>query len=231
MENKQKQLRIKMFASSAFILGILLSLYIKTFDPNKAYITLDQKNSMENEIELIKENIENLNEVYESNKELLEKYKTKYHTNSDSLDELLQEQLNDFKIMSSTKAVCGKGVEVTISDSDRELEKDQDPNDLVVHDIDILRLINDLKISGAEVISINSERVTSNSEIKCSGSTITINGTTYGQPFIINAIGEVESLEASIKSPNSYANILKDVYGINVSVEDREMIIIDSFSD
>ena len=68
------------------------------------------------------------------------------------------------------------------------------------------------------------------SEIKCSGATtITVNETTYGQPFIIKAIGDLNTLKASVTSPQSYTNILQEVYGIYIKVEEKNDIIINSF--
>jgi len=106
-----------------------------------------------------------------------------------------------------------------MTDSDRDADNGEDPNDLIIHDIDILRLLNDLRKSGATAISINGERVLGKTQIKCSGSTITVNDTTYGQPFVIRAIGDIDSLNAAVLSPESYTYSLKEVYGINIEVE------------
>lgn len=88
--------------------------------------------------------------------------------------------------------------------------------------------INDLRKSGAEAISINGERVLPLSEIKCSGATITINSTMYGQPFIIKAIGNGDSLMASILSPQSYVNLLRESYGIFVEAKEDDKVVINS---
>ena len=109
------------------------------------------------------------------------------------------------------------------------LKENQNPNELIVHDIDILRIVNDLKKAGAIAISINGERLLTLSKIKCSGSTIKVNDTTYGQPFIIKAIGDLNTLKASVISPQSYTNILQEVYGIYIKVEEENDIIINSF--
>ena len=60
-------------------------------------------------------------------------------------------------------------------------------------------------------------------------STIKVNDTTYGQPFIIKAIGDLNTLKASVTSPQSYTNILQEVYGIYIKVEEKNDIIINSF--
>ncbi|MBQ3420663.1 MAG: DUF881 domain-containing protein, partial [Romboutsia sp.] len=120
---------------------------------------------------------------------------------------------------------------ITIKDSDRELKDGENPNDLIVHDIDILRILNDLKGAGAKGICINDERVLTNSQIKCSGATITINETTYGQPFVIKAVGDKQSLIKSINSMNSYTNLLREVYGIYIKVESSDDISLNFYEN
>ena len=70
----------------------------------------------------------------------------------------------------------------------------------------------------------------STSEIQCAGATITINNHTYGQPFTIKAIGDPDMLGAAVKSPESYASLLKDVYGLGLEVETYENIKILKFN-
>ena len=48
-------------------------------------------------------------------------------------------------------------------------------------------------------------------------------------PFIIKAIGDLNTLKASVISPQSYTNILQEVYGIYIKVEEENDIIINSF--
>ena len=66
------------------------------------------------------------------------------------------------------------------------------------------------------------------------------NDTTYGQPFIIKAIGDLNTLKASVTSPQSYTNTvyfsdivivvaIRKVYGIYIKVEEENDIIINSF--
>ncbi len=63
----------------------------------------------------------------------------------------------------------GPGISIKMYDNPDSQIVGLDINDDVIHDVDILNILNDLKIAGAEAISINGERVVSNSEIKCGG--------------------------------------------------------------
>lgn len=229
MYRKDKRIKQKMVVLGAFILGILISIYTKTLNPNKVYITLEKKKEIESEIEHSKKEIEKLKALLHKNEISLNEYKKALNNENKSVKNLMKDELDYMKVISGNSEVIGPGILITIEDSEKELVDGQNPNDLIVHDIDILRLLNDLKKSGAEAISINGERVLPTSEIKCSGATITVNETTYGQPFIIRAIGEVDILSAAMISPESYASLLKDVYGIYIKVQEKNDIIINSY--
>ncbi|MGL5313278.1 MAG: DUF881 domain-containing protein [Peptostreptococcaceae bacterium] len=224
----KKRIEQKMVILGAFILGILISIYIKTLDSDNVYITLEEKKDMEYQIDTKKNEIIRLSTIKKEYENELLKYEDVLEDSNKSINDLMEENLGYLKQISGYTDVIGPGITVTIKDSEKDLENGQNPNDLLVHDIDILRIINDLRKSGAEAISINGERVLPLSEIKCSGATITVNSTTYGQPFIIRAIGNRDSLMASILSPQSYANLLRDGYGIFVEAKEDEEIVINS---
>lgn len=224
----KKRIEQKMVILGAFILGILISIYLKTLDSNKVYITLEEKKDMEYQINTKKNEIIRLSTIKKEYENELLKYEDVLEDSNKSVNNLMEENLSYLKQISGYTDVIGTGITITIKDSEKDLENGQNPNDLLVHDIDILRIINDLRKSGAEAISINGERVLPSSEIKCSGATITVNSTTYGQPFIIKAIGNGDSLMASILSPQSYANLLREGYGIFVEAKEDEDIVINS---
>ena len=210
----------------AFVLGIFIAIYLKSMDSNNVYISLEEKRLLESEINNKKVEISNLKKRKEEYEKSLKAYKEVIKNKNKSIEELMNEELDYLKVISGYSSIVGSGVVITIKDSERELSSGETPNDLLVHDIDILRILNDLKKAGSKGIAINGERVLPTSEIKCSGATITVNKTTYGQPFIIEAIGDTESLMASINAPQSYASLLRSVYGIYINIEENEEITL-----
>lgn len=210
----------------AFVLGIFIAIYLKSMDSDNVYISLEEKRLLESEINNKKVEISNLKKRKEEYEKSLKAYKEVIKNENKSIEELMNEELDYLKVISGYSSIVGSGVVITIKDSERELSSGETPNDLLVHDIDILRILNDLKKAGSKGIAINGERVLPTSEIKCSGATITVNKTTYGQPFIIEAIGDTESLMASINAPQSYASLLRSVYGIYINIEENEEITL-----
>ena len=225
MNKRKKYIKHKMVILCAFILGILIEIYIKTLDPDKVYITLEEKKNLEHEIDIENEQIEKLRNAKIEYEKELEAYEKK-SLNGKSVKELMEYELSYLKDITGESKVIGDGIIITIKDSENDPKENQ--NELIVHDIDILRIVNDLKKAGATAISINEERLLTLSEIKCSGATIKVNDTTYGQPFIIKAIGDLDTLKAAVISPESYTNILQEVYGIYIKVEEENDIIINS---
>lgn len=226
---KYNYIKQKMVIIGAFIVGVLISIYLKTLDPNRVYMTLGEKREIETEIKSTLDDIEQLESLKQNQQKVLYKYEKILSNDKKSVDDLLTEELEHYKKLSGYLSFTGPGIVISISDSSRELEKGQNPNDLIVHDIDILRIVNDLKKSGAEAISINNERILSTTSIKCSGATITINETTYGQPFVIKAIGNIDTLKAALISPDSYGVLLKEVYGINLRMQEKNDIYINKY--
>ena len=215
----------------AFMLGIFIAIYLKSTDSDNVYISLEEKRSLENDINNKKMEISSLKKRKEEYEKSLKAYEDVVKNKNKSIGELMNEELDYLKVISGYSSIIGSGVIITIKDSERELSSGETPNDLLVHDIDILRILNDLKKAGAKGITINGERVIPTSEIKCSGATITVNKTTYGQPFIIKAIGNTESLMASINAPESYANLLRSVYGIYINIEEDEEITLNFYEN
>ena len=132
--------------------------------------------------------------------------------------------------ISGNTDIKGRGIVVEIRDSDREIKDGENPNNIIVHDQDVLHIINDLKLAGAEALSVNGQRLLFMSEIRCSGPTITINGKTFGQPFVIAATGPLDEMKQAITAPDSYAYLLKSVYGIGIDFFIEESLIIPKYS-
>jgi uncharacterized protein YlxW (UPF0749 family) len=142
----------------------------------------------------------------------------------------LQEELQKANMAAGLIPVTGPGIIVTLNDSARSLQPGEDPNDLLVHDEDILKVTNELKASGAEAISINDERVISMSEIRCAGTTILINSTKIAPPFTIKAIGDPDILQSGILIKGGYVEQYLKFYGIQVQVLKSKKIKIPAYS-
>lgn len=218
MKNNNPKIILTLFS---VIIGIFIATQMKLNVQSYAPVTISSIQTMKNEINSINEEIKSLEKVIKNKEEELETL-INIAKGDDNIINILSEDINKNKINSGKSKVKGQGIIITMYDNPEERMPGFDINDDVIHDLDILTIVNDLKIAGAEAISINGERVISTSEIKCGGPTIRVNGRSSAVPFVIKAIGDSKLLNASVTAPGTYGDILKSVYqvGFDTSVED-----------
>lgn len=150
---------------------------------------------------------EDLIEQQERNKELLEEinelqitihdYEKSFASNQNEFEVLLQEA-EKYRLLLGDIPSVGQGIRVTLNDSEYD-PNNTNPNDYIVHESHIFKVVNELKISGAEAITINGQRLKANSYINCTGPVITIDGKQYPAPFVIEAVGNPEVLVSSLQ--------------------------------
>lgn len=115
------------------------------------------------------------------------------------------------------KAIEGEGLKLTLEDGDYK-SLAVNPNDYIVHESHVFQVINELYISGAQAISVNGQRLHSNSSIVCTGPVITVDGVQFPAPFTIEAIGDSDVLASSLKLSGGVLDRL---------VDDNIVIILD----
>ena len=124
--------------------------------------------------------------------------------------------------------LIGEGVIVRMEDSARVAKAGENPNLYVIHDDDILRVINELRAAGAEAISINGQRLTDTSEIRCAGPTLSVNNVRSAAPFEISAIGDKKNLVNSLKMRGGVVDTL-GVWGIQLEIIAGDHIYIPAY--
>jgi len=112
----------------------------------------------------------------------------------------------------------GEGVIVRMDDSTKPAKAGENPNLYVIHDDDLLRVVNELRAAGAEAIAINGQRLTGASEIRCAGPTLSVNNVRSSAPFEIRAIGDKKSLENALRMRGGVAETL-GVWGIQLDIK------------
>lgn len=142
--------------------------------------------------------------------------------------QIMYEQLRQANIIAGLTDVYGQGVVITMKDSEKANVSGLDENNFVIHDEDILRVINALRDAGAEALSLNGERIVATSEIRCSGATVSVNNNKYASPFVIKAIGNSKELKGALEMRQGVVDILAE-WGIQVLIEEKESIVIDAF--
>jgi uncharacterized protein YlxW (UPF0749 family) len=112
----------------------------------------------------------------------------------ESASTLANQQLQEAKMNAGLIGATGPGLRITLDDSKRAAVGEEDPILFLIHEGDIRGIFNALWNGGAEAIAVNGQRVTTNTEVFCSGSYIQINGTRQMPPYVIEAIGDTNVL-------------------------------------
>ena len=141
--------------------------------------------------------------------------------------EALKKEVEQLEMGSGLVDVTGPGVTVIMSDS-TAANATGDEADYLIHDSDLLSVINELRSAGAEAISLNGERLMATSEVRCTGAVVTVNGRRYAAPFVIFAIGDETTLYNALTMRNGVVDIL-GLWKISVQVTMSDQLTIPKY--
>ena len=219
----------------SIILGIMcfaltfgIFVQVRTIKSTDSTISQNQEaNDLRDEILRYKERYDNrFKELEEAEKEL-ETQREEATQNDPALKEA-QEKISTGNKITGMTEVTGPGVTITLTDGKGIATSTLNPSELIVHDLDVLSVINELINAGAEAISINEQRWVLTTAISCRGNTIDINGERIGAPFTIKAIGLPEYL-AGLERIGGYLEYMKQD-GVGVNLEKSNNITIPKYS-
>jgi len=204
------------------VLGALLGLSLKTYKRSiETGVPSGRANVLKIEYRAIKESNEKMRREIADYRKQIDDLTGKLMTGT-SGETLLKDELVKAKIMAGTTAVHGPGVVFTLVDSPKlsPAETDRDIiEQFMVHDKDLLAIVNELLVNGAEAISINTERWISTSSIRCVGMTVQVNNRKMSQPFTIKAIGDPAALQDAVMHQGGPADDLVLLEMITVKKE------------
>jgi len=198
---------------ASMLLGFLFIILLKANGVSGSQLIL-QKTSVPSLIQTDQEN-QQLSADNERIKQELAKY-----AQDQSATALANQQLQDAKMNAGLIGVTGPGLRITLDDSMRTAVGDEDPMLFVIHEQYIRDIFNALWNGGAEAIAVNGQRVTINTEVYCLGSYIQINGTRQMPPYVIEAIGDTNTLSGAFNFYSWFKlGDLQQQYGITRRLE------------
>ena len=142
--------------------------------------------------------------------------------------EAILAELDSLEILAGLTDVEGPGVTVVMQDS-TAVNVTGDEADYLIHDNDIMSVINELRSAGAEAISLNGERILATSEVRCTGAVVTVNGRQYAAPYVIFAIGDANTLYNALTMRNGVVDVLGQ-WKIEVKVTMSDKLLIPKYS-
>lgn len=181
------------------------------------------ENALRDDVLKWKEKYDNTyNELEEAEKEL-DKIREEATKNNSASEQIEKEIKLNNNLLGLTK-LKGQGIIITLEDDPNATRETvgvlDDVSDYIVHYIDIINVVNELKNAGAEAISVNGQRIVNTTSINCIGNVIKINDEKVNSPFEIKAIGLPESL-VSLDRPGGYLEYIKRYVVVTVKKSDE----------
>ncbi|AJG98404.1 division initiation protein [Clostridium beijerinckii] len=210
---------------ATIILGVLISMNFN-FKGIQSYSQLnatEYQNAVEERAALYRD-IGNLQEDNNEKKDKIRNYAQNDKKNDKILDDM-KTQISDYKSFIGSNNVDGPGIILKINDgTTNALEENTDEiNNKLLHDNDMALVLNELRVAGAEAISVNNHRILPWSGVICNWAFLGFDdgGMEYA-PFNIYAIGDPEKLKAALLEDGSHVKqlMLRKLY-VDIKVVDK----------
>lgn len=212
---------------AVFALSFIFVAQLNTVNMTEETIQGKREAELIDDLTALKMEFEELKEENEKNLKIVEEYKTNASNNS-TLINSLTEQINQMGALSGLKDVKGEGIVVVVDDSDMAVSDNISTESMLIHDTDLRAIVNELNAAGAEAISINGQRILSNTAIRCVGPVIQVNGIKVAAPFSIKAIGNAKYLESALNIKGGIVDSF-EVYGIKINITNEKSITISKY--
>lgn len=196
-----------------FFLSLLLIAQLKSVSNTEEVIQGKREVELADTLVNLQSKYDDLKDKYDESQKIVEEYKTNSATN-DELINSMDNTIQNLSVRAGSTDLVGEGIVITLSDGDKANIIN---SNTLVHDSDILTVVNELQAAGAEAISVNNQRIISTSAIRCVGPVIQVNYQKVASPFTIKAIGNSQYLESAMNIKNGIVDTLKE-YGLNITV-------------
>jgi len=182
-------------------------------------IALETMRETELRTELVswKTKYEEASKKYDETSLKIQEYNDAISTSKES-SVILQEELMQANMLFGTTQVTGEGVIVILQDTEEKS----------ITDIDLLLLLNELRVAGAEAISINGQRICPMTEIRTVYNFIFVNGERITSPYTVKAIGNSNYLESGLTIKGGYVDETK-ILGEKIDITKENNILIERY--
>lgn len=222
---KGKYIMIFSMGFTAMIFMAIMFTQFKTVEHTDiAEIETMRESELRTELSSYKTKNEEIEIKLKETKEKIEEYKQQIENNKDA-SILLEKEIADAEKYIGYTEVGGEGIVITLSDN--EIAK--------IRSSEIIKLINELRVAGAEAISINEERVVFTTDIAGINDDAFIAVNTAERyfsklvsPYVVKAIGNKKYLESAITIKGGFIDEIRAV-DKTISYETSDSIIIPKY--
>ncbi len=194
---------------------------------NSVGTTLSSNSELIDEVLSEQEKYNRLYEQLEKAEKSLEKIRTEATAGNQEATEA-EKELKENNMLLGLTEVKGEGIIIKFDD-DRNVESDEvNLSRYLVHEEDLLQVVNELFNAGAEAVSINEHRITNTTAIRCDGNIIRVNGQVITVPITIKAICS-KAIYNTLIRPGGYLQLMADE-GVIVEPQTSDNIVIPKYN-
>ncbi len=185
---------------AALILTMVMFTQFKTVDKTDiTAIETMRETELRTELANWKTKYEEVETKMEEQANRINEYKQELNEDENS-SKILEQEVKEAETLLGYTDVKGEGIIVTLTDTDI----------YSIEDYELMKLVNELNLAGAEAISINDERIVASSEIAfVNNSIVLVNTRKVSGPYVVKAIGDKKYLESSLTIKNGYIDQIK----------------------
>lgn len=194
------------FVASGVFIGLLITSQFRSSVPTSSY----PSDELAIKKELIKNFLDDQSLLKSKIVVLRDEIGKRQDESKNLADQKLIETLNQLKTDVGLETAQGDGVEISLNDGVLVKRDETDSIDQsLIHAADLRDLINVLRSARAEAISINDQRILSNTSITSVGNTILVNNFHLLPPFTVVAIGDPELMSQRLTDINALPDLNK----------------------
>ncbi len=131
----------------------------------------------------------------------------------------LNDELQQARVASGLVALTGPGLVFELADSAVPPPPDSSGQDYLASGQDILTLVEELWLAGAEGIAVNGERVTVATAVVDIGGSVLVNSAYLAPPYQVAAIGPASMYDRIVQSPGFVEFVRQRAEGFGIGVK------------
>jgi uncharacterized protein YlxW (UPF0749 family) len=144
----------------------------------------------------------------------------------------LNNQLQAARIAAGLVAMTGPGLVIQLSDSTQPVPSDGNAQDYLVSGLDVLTVMDQLWLAGAEGISVNGERVVVSTAVVDIGGSVVVNGAYVAAPYQVTAIGP-KSMFDTLTHQAGFVDFVRargEAFGIGISYATPDSVDLPAYA-
>ncbi|HEY3333976.1 MAG TPA: DUF881 domain-containing protein [Candidatus Limnocylindrales bacterium] len=144
----------------------------------------------------------------------------------------LNDRLQQARMAAGLVALTGPGVVIRLTDSTLPIPQDGNARDYLVSGQDVLTVVEELWLAGAEAIAVNGERVTVGTAVVDIGGSVLVNSAYLAPPYDVKAIGPATMYEALVASPGfvDFVRNRSETFGLGISYAVLDAVELDAYA-